>query len=154
MEFVMRTSFFLISLAAVVAACADQQQPTSPVGAAARLESSTVGGEGGALPAQAPTTPQAKPTDQVGFTKVQMYAGAPAVLAAGDRWTVSATCPAGAVATAGGYDVIFPGGGTAPGISKSRPNGSPVADGWTIDVDNRQAGAADIKAWAWVSCAS
>ena len=65
----MRTVFALAAVAAL-AACSDQQQPpTSPRSPDPRLGSSV-----------GPTTdgnkvPQAKPTDQVGFTKVTIYQG-------------------------------------------------------------------------------
>jgi hypothetical protein len=95
----------LASLGAVLtiaAACADEQ-PTSP--AAARNTTRT-SSPAAAAPSSQIVGAQAKPTDQVGFTKVFTVEG-PFVQVdyAAGLLTATATCPAGSTAIGGTYAI-------------------------------------------------
>ena len=141
----MRTAIIL-ALVAAVAACDDQQQqPTSPVAPrAAAPVTADVG----------PVTtgiklPDAKPTDQVGFTKVTAYSTALIPLVVGQTAHVLATCPAGSFMTGGGHTMTPV--GTSPSVLQSFPDG---LDQWHVVVRNDQAGAQNLSVRAWVLCAS
>lgn len=143
----MRT-ILLISAAAVLAACSDNQQPTAPRSASSR---SSAAGQ------VAPSTqgiklPDAKPVDQVGFTKVgQIYTGVVWVNPGEFKWAV-ATCPDGSTVVGGGYE--FSGGNgnkDAPAfISESRP----WENTWRVAVSNYATGSQQAGFRAWVLCAS
>jgi len=147
----MRTSFLFVSLAAAVAlaACSDHDQLTSPT-AKVRPEASNVSTEA----SQASPSPQAKPVDQVGFTKVVFYVGDWITFDAGSGGFVMVACPPGTVVTGGGYDAII--NGTPPLVYKSRPIGAgePSGGGWKVWLSNAQVGAAPVKVSAWAGCAS
>jgi hypothetical protein len=97
----MRTSFLLTSLALILGACSDEQRPTAPVNsrAAATTYATDV------LPTgQGIKLPDAKPVDQVGFTKVLTVVGSSVDVQNGDgRKTATATCPVGSTAVGGSY---------------------------------------------------
>ena len=149
----MRT-LLLLSVVAAVAACSDRQ-PTSPVRALPNP------GSGLAL-ASGPTTdgirvPEAKPTDQVGFTKTFVVLSNVVVLTRGvfETATIAATCPAGSVAVGGGYE-LYDGavyGLTDIRIMQSRPTPNVSPTMWS--VTGTLTGNTDQKAafFAVVDCA-
>ena len=95
----MRTAIIL-ALVAAVAACDDQQQqPTSPIAPRAAAQ---VGGDVGPV-TQGIKLPDARPTDQVGFTKVATYSPGLTTLVAGETTDIYAACPAGSFMTGGGH---------------------------------------------------
>lgn len=146
----MRTNFFLVSLAAMVVACSDQQ-PTSPA-AGARPGVRPSADIGASANAAAPA-PQAKPVDQVGFTKAIVVYADLVSIPAGKFGDGTAWCPAGTVATGGGYQyyTFY----THPAVQVNRPNTSDkTASGWLVGLDNTQAGAGDVLLRPYVMCVS
>ena len=100
----MRNSFLLLSIAAFVAACSEQQQPTSPATIGASASASA-----GLLSTSPLATANGKPTDQVGFTKVFTVTGASVNIVgiAGPK-AATASCPAGSYAVGGSYEINAP----------------------------------------------
>lgn len=139
----MRTNFLLVSLAAVVAACSDQQQPTSPAGKT-RAPSADISAPSSAT---APS-PQAKPVDQVGFTKVAVIASDMVSALAGQYGSASAKCPDGWLATGGGYQ-LYAG---HPEVITDRSEYVPPRS-WGLAVDNTK-GVTDATFKVWVVCVS
>jgi len=145
----MRTRLLLSTLVAL-AACSDPERPTGPAsfppGPSARSAS---GGDVGTQVVQS-----AKPTDQVGLTKVGAYWSSPVAVNAGEQGNATVICPAGTVPTGGGFE-YGGSGGTPPTVwrSRSHSNGN-TADGWMVAVTNQQAGATAISITAFVNCAS
>jgi hypothetical protein len=138
----------LLLLAVVVtAACSDTQQPTAP------SKGRTPAPNGSAAGQLAPS-PQAKPTDQVGFTKITHVITNPQTLPAGSVSELTAQCPSGSVLTGGGYSTsVFPNlsNDARPFIADSRDGG---ANGWYVRVFNTATGATEILFWAYAYCAS
>jgi hypothetical protein len=56
---------------------------------------------------QAGGSPQAKPTDQVEFTKITKVTSAPINAVIGDHTINTATCPAGTTAIGGNYNITL-----------------------------------------------
>jgi len=146
----MRTSILFLSLAAIVVACSEQQ-PTSPAaktpGVRPQADASP---SGGAAPA-----PQAKPVDQVGFTKAALAFSDLVTVAVGEFKDATAYCPAGAAAVGGGYQTYSLNGGTQPIVFVNRPAnliGTPT--GWLAGLTNNQAGAAQIYLRSYAVCVS
>jgi hypothetical protein len=147
----MRTSLLFIAMAAVAVACSEDHQPTSPN--AISRQPRTANGEATAAVAQGPIQ-DAKPIDQVGLTKMEWYSKVSENVPAGASGFVRVDCPAGTMASGGGYDVIPRGGGSHPTIWTSKPSSVGVASSWVVQFDNLQAGAAVVAVQAWVSCTS
>jgi hypothetical protein len=144
----MRNTLILLSLAAVVAACSDQPQPTSP------LARRSVNGQaaGSVSPIGALVSAQGKPTDQVGFTKVTEVTGDNLVIQPGQVRTVSATCPAGSTLIGGGHRVLTHLTGTAPPwILAAEDDGQ---NGWLVTISNEQPGASTVNYRATAFCVS
>ncbi len=141
----MRTNFLLVSLAAMVAACSEQQ-PTSPA-ATTRAGVRPSADISAATNATAPA-PQAKPVDQVGFTKVAVITSDFGSAAVGQTGGVDAVCPDGWLATGGGYQ-LYAG---HPEVVTNRPVYSPPR-AWNLSVDNSK-GATNATFKAWVLCVS
>ena len=147
----MRNVALLLSFGLVIAACGDAQHPSAPL-------SRRAGGV--ASPDVAPSDgaakhPDAKPADQVGFTKIQAYYGTPITLYPGQDGTATMSCPAGSVVTGGGFEMYINSLGPEPAMWRSRATG-PVesATGWIVSASNRAIGAVEGNLQAWVSCAS
>lgn len=143
----MRTSILFVSVAALVVACSDQQQPTSPAVTGSSLQSGSLS-ESTVASSQGTSTPQAKPVDQVGFSKVQVVSLGKNV-PAGVISIVIVECPAGTVLVGGGHEEQT--GGTRGVVWKSRPE---TSTSWIVGVDNAQAGAESNLVTAWALCAS
>jgi hypothetical protein len=129
----MRNSLILFSFAALVAACSEQQQPTSP--AAARSDGSFPVVDGIRVP-------DLKPTDQVGFTTVEYIESAVWTVTAGQSLQGMALCPAGSMVTGGGFRLNSY-AGTTPLVTYSRLIVIGPQYGWSVVLSNKQAGAAD-----------
>jgi hypothetical protein len=137
----MRTIISLLALSFAAAACGDKQ-PTSP-------NTGKSPSPGVSSPrTQLAKSPDAKPTDQVGFSKVQTVSSSLESVVAGESKDVFAYCPAGTTVVSGGHLAWV--SGSAPFISMSYPDG----DRWHILVVNDQAGAAFLTIRAWVVCVS
>lgn len=148
----MRNRLLLLTAAVVLSACADDQHTTAPAGS--HIASS---GAAGNLDRSAPGTSMAaaKPVDQVGFTKVAVLYGTAVSVAVGANGTATITCPAGSLATGGGFELATSGVGTVPIVWRSHATTSgSIADGWIVSMNNQQAGAVPAYVQAWVSCAS
>ena len=146
----MRTNFLLVSLAAMVVACSDRQ-PTSP--AATTRQSVRPSTDIGAPINGATPAPQAKPVDQVGFTKAVVVYADLILVSAGKAGGGTAWCPAGSVAIGGGYQyyTFF----TEPAVRANRPDTSDkTASGWLVGILNTQAGAGDVNVRPYAVCVS
>ena len=140
----MRNRLLLLSIAGVIAAGSEQQQPTSPA---------IIGASPSAPAAVSSTGPIAtangKPTDQVGFTKVFTVTGTLVniVGVAGPK-TATATCPAGSYAVGGGYE-------TAPFLQSRYfihiKSGLDNANGWSVTGYAVDA-FADFNLYPTVTC--
>ena len=129
----------LLSAALLVAACTDNQQPTSPAAGRSVTPNGSAAG-------QIAPSPQAKPTDQVGFTTAftvttPLNSQIDGVTFTG--WTLHATCPAGSTVVSGGYRI--PVGWPYAKITYNGPDG---ANGWQISVDEANAAAIQFQAFA------
>lgn len=148
----MRKRPFFLTAAVLLSACADDQHATAP---ASRSGSRYANGNLAAS-SQSGVTPQAKPTDQVGFTKVAAAYGIPVNLGANADANATVTCPAGSFPTGGGFAVVVNGVGSMPTVHQSLPTETPagIPDGWSISASNTQPGAVAALIQAWVMCAS
>jgi hypothetical protein len=145
----MRTYFLLVSLAAAAAACSEQQQPTSPA-TAVRTEPRSSAAYTDVANAAAPS-PQAKPVDQVGFSKAVAIYSDPLYVPAGQLAAGTATCPVGSFAIGGGYNIFLTAGIK---VLSSHPDlVGDVPRGWTLTMDNT-AGATQGGFRVWAVCVS
>ena len=97
----MRTSFSFALTVLILGACSDEQRPTAPVNTRSAMTGPSVDV---VTTGQAGTITNAKPVDQVGFTKVFTVQGSKVDIQLGDgRKTATATCPAGSQAVGGSY---------------------------------------------------
>jgi hypothetical protein len=141
----MRKLALFVAVTFIAAACADQN-PSAPGGRSASGSVATDQRPSG----QGIKVPEAKPTDQIGFTKVTSVFGA-GLTHAGFKGQGSATCPAGSVVVGGGFNII-------DGVSNvSRPIVTSSADdgsnGWFVVVD-QQGGATDVHFSVFAYCLS
>jgi hypothetical protein len=150
----MRTRFNLLVAAAWVAACSDQQQPTSPVNSRPTAES-RVGATIGPSQDKAPV-PQTKPTDQVGFTKVTQVLGAQTVVNAGASAEIVVACPAGSTPVGGAYVFSnFTPGASRPFVAESMPTAAGgIPQGWILGVVNDAPAAVAVIVSPRALCAS
>jgi hypothetical protein len=138
----MRT-LLLAFTALVVAACSDTPQSTAPhTGGSARDRQPSD---------QGIKIPDAKPADQVGFTKITRVVSSPKSFLPGWTGMIMATCPDGTTIVGGGYR-IFGGGINHPLISFSDINEA-YPNAWSIELDNPAAGASGTL-YAVALCAS
>jgi hypothetical protein len=148
----MRNRIMLLTAAVLLTACADDQHATAP--ASSHTASSRAAGDLG-LSAPGASIAGAKPIDQVGFTKVAVLYGNSVTVAAGANGIATITCPAGSLATGGGFELGLSGPGPIPIVWRSHGTTSgSTADGWIVTISNQQAGAVTASVQAWVSCAS
>ena len=148
----MRNRLLLLTAAVLLSACADDQHSTAPASS-----HTATSGAAGNLDRSAPGTASAgaKPVDQVGFTKVAVLYGAAVSVSAGANGTATITCPAGSLATGGGFEIATSGVGTIPIVWRSHETTSgSTADGWIVSMNNQQPGALTAYVQAWVSCVS
>lgn len=142
----MRNHILLLSTAVLLAACADDH-PSAPT---SRSVASRAAGDA-AVSSTAPSS-QAKPTDQVGFTKVTEVMSPNVHAGPGDNVVASVACPAGSVVVGGSFRLIFfNAGSTPPWIFKNDSDGQ---NGWSVTIVNQQPGAFDLTYRAVAYCAS
>jgi hypothetical protein len=123
----MRTTTLLaLGAALVVAACSDNQSsPTSP-----RTASGSVHPANAASASLAPS-PNAKPVDQVGFTKITKVVGPVVTLGSDQSGSSTATCPSGTTLTGGGHMFTLFVIATPPWVYKSADDSN---NGWLVSV--------------------
>ena len=145
-------SLILISVAVLVAACSDDRQPTSPRSFGGTGSATTVSRESRNVVAGA----QAKPVDQVGFTKTTVVASPELtisnLLPQDMTKSIAAACPIGSAVVGGGYRILI----GAVTINASEPVKSPgvgYPDTWNLTATlDPNLPSATVK--AWVVCAS
>ena len=133
---------------AVIAACSDNQEPTSPARGVSR---SALGVND--VSSDASKAPPAKPQDQVGFTKLTymesaIYTAAPGVSEQG--WVL---CPVGSTVASGGYTISV-GNAPVPTVTHSRMVTDGAQNGWSIAVSNKAVGAVSVTFHVYAMCAS
>ena len=138
----MRITISLLSLAVAVAACNDQDRLTSPITNANAVPVPTA--DVSTVTGKAP----AKPTDQVGFTKMQYFESGYVTVAVGQTGSYTLNCPAGTFVVSGGHNIW--GGGVAPLIRLARVEGN----GWRVWLDNEAADAQPLSFKVSVNCIS
>jgi hypothetical protein len=129
----MRNRLLLLTAAVVLSACADDQHATAPASRSSRSNSSA----GDVMPlGQGIGVPDAKPIDQVGFTKTFVAFGAEALLTRGvtESGYSQANCPAGSVIVGGGYEIVS---GNYYGvadlrITQNRPSPNAAPTSWAV----------------------
>jgi hypothetical protein len=147
----MRNRLFLLSAAVLFAACADDQRTTAPAYPPGPSNRSIIGADGRAS-TELGTAPQAKPMDQVGFSKITIVGSVYVNVFAGQDAQATATCPAGTTAIGGGYGMTgYVTGESSPLITFASLN---AQNGWTMKLSNHQAGAGTFTYYAQAFCAS
>jgi hypothetical protein len=147
-----RMALAIISgVVATLVACSEQQQPTSPTTTQSSAEQ-RLGQAHNPLPvADGIRVPDAKPTDQVGFTKVIDVYGDFVTLNAGGTGSAGAQCPDGTTPVGGGYLFAAPGpDGAQPFVRRSNR----INAGWEVFVVNLASGAGTVIFRANAVCAS
>jgi hypothetical protein len=126
-EPLMRTMALLLSTALLIAACADGEHPTSP----SRSRATSPAPADAAPAGLNAVVPNAKPTDQVGFTKVFTVKSAMVHLPFGNPATATATayCPAGSYPVSGSYGVYLNVEGFRIMYNE------PFANGWSVTAE-------------------
>lgn len=146
----MRNRLLLLTAAVVLSACADDQHTTAPASRSVSSSRSAAGDLGTAT--QTTGSPQAKPIDQVGFTKITTVNSDLIHAVAGQNTGVVVSCPAGSTAIGGGYSVTLYLAGATPPFTKFM--GLDGQNGWGVDLSNDPVGAKDFTYYASVYCAS
>jgi len=144
----MRNHILVLSAAVLLAACGDDHPsaPTSP----RALSGSRAAGD--LSPALSVPSGQAKPTDQVGFTKITPVVGPHTPVAAGGAAVSTVLCPAGSVVVGGSYRYIFfDGSTTPPWIFKNDTDGQ---NGWSVTIENTAPGSFQLTYQVTAYCAS
>lgn len=145
----MRNHHLLLAATTLFAACADDQHATAPINAG-RARSNTAADAG--VSTQAAVNPQAKPTDQVGFTTVTEATSAAFQVLAGTGHSLVATCPAGTTVIGGTYAITdYQSASTPPWIVYNRRD---AQNGWTVGVSNEQLGGGSLRFTVTAYCAS
>ena len=141
----MRTPILFLAVLCV-AACSDTQQPTAPAKARSVSPISSAA-------AQLAPSPQAKPVDQVGFTKITTVEGPNNTVLVGGVSVSSVLCPAGSVVVGGTYRFVFfnAAGATPPWIYKNDTDGT---NGWSVTLVYEQPGAFQLTYKVIAYCAS
>jgi hypothetical protein len=144
----------IVSAALVIlAGCADDQHPSAPTRSYSTGRSAAAGDVG--LNPQAIGTPNAKPQDQIGFTKVTSYFSGTLIAPAGQTISGSSACPAGSFAVGGGYTLIVAPGALAPVVMSTAPSGlASTPNGWGVVLANDAAGTAQAFFQVYTLCAS
>lgn len=140
----MRNLITLLAAATVLVACADDPHPTAPGSRSAN----------GNVQSAADKTPvaQAKPADQVGFTKITKVYGNNVVVPAGGSGFSTAQCPAGTTLLGGGFVIGSSSAYTgAPRLSWSADN---QTNGWSVGFGNGVTGAGEFEFYAVAYCVS
>jgi hypothetical protein len=93
----------------------------------------------------------AKPVDQVGFTKVIQVISTAVVVGVNNAGTATATCPAGTIAISGGHQFTQWSGSTPAQMVMNQRNWE---NGWVVSFYNQAVGAAQFTFKAIAYCAS
>ena len=135
----------ILSVAALIGACSDNEQPTSPADHAASTAQLN----------QAPQ-PNGKPQPSpVGFTKVtQVVGNSWLTVQPGASGGINVECPSGWTAIAGGHEFGGLNANTHPVITKSIREETPFATGWIVELANDAASAGAVELLPYVICAS
>jgi len=147
----MRNRLFLFAATILFVACADDQHSTAPASRTTSGRSASAN-----VTPSTQTAGQAKPIDQVGFTKIAEAVSKNMVIPIGGQDDRVATCPLGSVAVSGG--VLFLGyvaAASPPWITFSglRDVGGGQS-GWAVTIDNEQPGANGVTVRVFAYCAS
>jgi len=151
----MRPVIMLVSLA-LITACSDQDHPTSPIQPRSGLEPRALNATDNSIASEIKVA-QAKPTDQVGFTKTTVIESNPIWIIPGSDETYYVNCPAGSMVTGGGYTLNIPSlfVGSPPFVYNSRPVATGgKSDNWTISMKNEQPGSSQFTAVFYAVCVS
>lgn len=142
--------FFYFTVLVALAACSDDRV-TSPAASRQNIDNRLTPPTTSAAAVNSP--PQAKPVDQVGFTKITQVAGAYGWVLAGAMGEATALCPAGSTAVGGGF--VFTGWATAnpPMVSGSFQITEAEQTGWRVKVNNH-LGAVPTSFSPYAICAS
>ena len=139
----MRTTLGLLATVIAIAACDDQQQPTSPPTETSSPRAAVTV----ASASPVAKAPDARPADQVGFTKVQYFETGLISVNAGANGDYTLNCPAGTFVISGGHNLW---GGVSPLVRLSRADGN----GWHVLISNDAAGATFMTFRVSVNCIS
>ena|SRR5215831_18791658 len=137
----------VLSTVLCIAACSDNQQPTSP---ASRSASRDVGQTAESI-AKANGNPHG---DLVGFTKITMVDGPFTTVLAANSGGSKVLCPVGSYVTGGGYTLGPANQATPPIVTFNRQITDGAQQGWGVGLLNNLPGAADVDVQAFVHCAS
>jgi hypothetical protein len=141
----MRKNLLLLSVAVLLAACADDQHSTAPKAPRSGAASRSV--------ADSPPGPGAKPIDQVGWTQAVTITSAPHAVAPGTSGVAIATCPAGTTLVGGGYTLDFTTISVAPLVYLNTPGIGSIS--WNAAVTNlNPVGGSSISVTSIARCAS
>ena len=142
-------NFFYFTVLVALAACSDDRV-TSPAASRQNIDNRLTPPT---TSAAVNTPSQAKPVDQVGFTKITQVAGAYGWVLAGAMGEATALCPAGSTAVGGGF--VFTGWATAnpPMVSGSFQITEAEQTGWRVKVNNH-LGAVPTSFSPYAICAS
>jgi len=143
----MRNLITLAAAAIMIVACADDPHPTSPA-----TSSGTRSANGNVQSADKAPVVQAKPVDQIGFTKITTVVSISAYVPPGQLVPFTATCPDGTTAISGGHFINGVAiGAPAAILQQSRLNDT---NGWTVAFNNNVPGAGNMSFVVFVHCAS
>jgi len=143
----MRNIIMLLTAAAIVVACADETPPTGPASGSHGRSASP---NAQATAEKAPVG-DAKPVDQVGFTKVIQVMSAPVVVLVNNAGSATATCPVGTMAISGGHQFTQWTGSTPAQMTMNQRNWE---NGWVVTFYNQVPGATQFTFKAIAYCAS
>ena len=145
----MRNRLLLLTAAVLLSACADDQHPTAPASRPASSSRSAAGDLGTAT--QSTGSPQAKPIDQVGFTKITAVNSDLIHTVPGQNTGTFVSCPAGSTAIGGGYHITLYTAGSVPPLTRVI---GLEGNGWAVSFSNEPVGAGYFTYYASVYCAS
>ena len=139
-------SVILVSAAIMLAACSDSPQATAPRSMSSH-GSSAAGNA--VLTTQGIKVPDAKPADQVGWTKMVANL-ADGFVPAGGAATVTAKCPVGTTAISGGF-IADNANVLAPKMIGSYLD---ATNGWTVGLSNTAPGSFAFTFTVFAYCVS
>ena len=149
----MRSSMTFFMAALAVAACTNDTTPSAPqVQQPPRTFSAGV--SDGELAASITKTPDAKPTDQVGFTKVQFITGPLTVANPGNTYSANADCPVGTLLIGGSWELRSAIIGTPPLLTYNNRIDVAGKQRWGVGFNNAYYGADSFAFVATAICIS
>jgi hypothetical protein len=139
----------LLSIALMLAACADDQHSTAPASSRSASSARSLATGNVAAPSRG-VTPLAKPSGQIGFSQVAIYASVLFVVPADGNVNQFLECPTGTTATGGGYRLNPSSLDHPPFVHISGPE----SNGWRVQILNSATGSTQASFTIFVSCAS